>query len=156
MGQFVVPRHRPEFAAETTVLKSERTMPTVLFVDDEQPLLTAIARVLRGEAFNVVTTTSPGHALRMIATEKIDVVVSDEQMPEMSGAALLEQVHKRHPEIVKIMLTGGATLAVSTRIIGKGHLYRFLSKPIDNVELRRILRQALHLRESLSLRPQAR
>ena len=131
-------------------------MPTVLFVDDEQPLLTAISRVLRGEAFNVVTTTSPSHALRMVATEKIDVVVSDEGMSEMSGAALLEQVHKRYPEIVGIMLTGGASLSASTHIIGNGHLYRFLSKPIDNGELRRVLRQALHLRESLSHRLQAR
>ena len=131
-------------------------MPTVLFVDDELPLLTALGRVLRGEAFDVLATTSPSEALKMLASQKIDVVVSDERMPEMSGATLLAQVHKRHPDIVKIMLTGGASLMASTHIIGNGHLYRFLSKPVDNDELRRVLRQALHMRESLSQRAQAR
>ncbi|MEO7112754.1 MAG: response regulator [Polyangiaceae bacterium] len=124
-------------------------MPTVLFVDDELPLLTAIARVLRTEPFAVITTTSAQDALHIVATQSIDVVVSDERMPEISGAALLEQIHKAKPEIICIMMTGEASLSVTSRIIENGHLYRFLSKPVENDELRRILRQALRMRESL-------
>lgn len=131
-------------------------MPTVLFVDDELPLLTAITRVLRGEPYTVLTTTSGKEALGIVSSQKIDVVVSDERMPEISGAALLEQIHAKDPNIVCIMLTGEASLSITSRIIEKGHLYRFLSKPIDNDELRRVLKQALHMRESLSLRPTPR
>ncbi len=128
-------------------------MATVLFVDDELPLLKAIKRVLQSEPFTVLTTTSAKEALHFVATQKIDVVVSDERMPEISGAALLEQIHKRDPDIVCIMLTGEASLSIASKIIENGHLYRFLSKPMDNDELRRVLKQALRMRESLSLRP---
>jgi DNA-binding NtrC family response regulator len=131
-------------------------MATVLFVDDELPLLDAITRVLRGEAFDVITTTSAKEALAIIASRKIDVVVSDERMPEISGAALLEQIHARNPDIVCIMLTGEGSLSIASQIIEHGHLYRFLSKPVANDELRRVLRQAVRLRESLSLRPTPR
>ncbi len=131
-------------------------MPTVLFVDDELQLLKSIARVLRGEPYEVITTTSASEALGIVGTQRIDVVVSDERMPEMSGAALLEKIHARHPDIVCIMLTGEASLTITSKIIENGHLYRFLNKPVDNDELRRVLKQAMHMRESLSLRPTPR
>jgi DNA-binding NtrC family response regulator len=131
-------------------------MPTVLFVDDETPLLAAITRVLRGEPYDIITTTSGKQALAIVASQKIDVIVSDERMPEISGAALLEQIHARDPGIVCIMLTGEASLSIASQIIENGHLYRFLNKPVDNEELRRVLKQALHMRESLSLRPTPR
>jgi DNA-binding NtrC family response regulator len=131
-------------------------MPTVLFVDDELPLLTAISRVLRNEPFSVLTASSADEALTLVASQPIDVVVSDEGMPGISGATLLEQIHERNPDIVCIMLTGGASLAVASRIIENGHLYRFLSKPVDNEELRRVLKQALRMHESFSHRPPMR
>jgi DNA-binding NtrC family response regulator len=128
-------------------------MTTVLFVDDELPLLTAIKRVLRSEPFTVLTTTSAKEALQLVATQKVDVVVSDERMPEISGAALLEKIHEHDPDIVCIMLTGEPSLSIASQIIENGHLYRFLSKPVGNDELRRVLKQALRMRESLTRRP---
>jgi DNA-binding NtrC family response regulator len=154
-------RHFPEALAlknsgDLPFSRGRPKMPTVLFVDDELPLLTAMARVLRSEPFTVLTATSADEALALVASRPIDVVVSDERMPGVSGATLLAQIHDRNPDIVCIMLTGGASLAVASRIIEDGHLYRFLSKPVDNEELRRVLKQALRMHESFSHRSPAR
>jgi len=121
-------------------------MPKVLFLDDEQPLLTAIGRVLRAEPYEVITTTSPERALEIVA-EGVDVVVTDERMPRMNGGDFLEMVRRAAPDVIRIMLTGETSLAVTSRLIENGGLYRFLGKPVDNDELRRVLLQALHHRE---------
>ncbi|MEO8877690.1 MAG: response regulator [Polyangiaceae bacterium] len=127
-------------------------MPKVLFLDDEPALLMAIARVLRNEPYEVVTTTSWEDAMRAINKGDIDVVVSDERMPSMSGGEFLMRVRKAMPKVIRIMLTGESSLAVAAHIIEKGALYQFLSKPTDNAELRRIIAQGLRLRDSERLR----
>ena len=116
--------------------------PAVLFVDDEPAVLEGFRDAFRREEFEVVTAESAFSALEILAARHIDVVVSDECMPQLSGAEFLARVRKRHPDVVRIMLTGEASLSAATKAINDG-LYRFLTKPIDPTELGRVVRDAL-------------
>jgi DNA-binding NtrC family response regulator len=127
----------------------------VLFVDDEPAVLEGFRDAFRREAFEVVTAESALTALEILAARRIDVVVSDECMPQLSGADFLALVRKRHPDVVRIMLTGQASLNAATRAINDG-LYRFLSKPIEQNELCRVLRDALRSKSTAEQRARLR
>jgi two-component system probable response regulator PhcQ len=121
------------------------THALVLFVDDEPAILEGFRDGFRREAYEVVTATSAASALELLAARKVDVVVSDECMPRISGSEFLTLVRERHPQVVRIMLTGEASLSAATRAINDG-LYRFLSKPVELDELRRVVRDALKIK----------
>jgi DNA-binding NtrC family response regulator len=129
--------------------------PAVLFVDDEPAVLEGFRDAFRREAFEVVTAPSALTALEILAARRIDVVVSDECMPQLSGADFLAMVRKRHPDVVRIMLTGEASLSAATTAINDG-LYRFLSKPIEPTELARVVRDALRIRGTTEERARLR
>jgi DNA-binding NtrC family response regulator len=121
-----------------------RSQKKILFVDDEPRVLRGYRDLLHKEPYELLAAGSAAQALEILAKERIHVVVSDERMPSMSGSELLERIHRSYPDIVRIMLTGQASLHVSVQAINDG-LYRFLSKPIAAEELRRVLRAALHV-----------
>jgi two-component system, probable response regulator PhcQ len=123
--------------------------PRVLLVDDDPNVTQALLRTLRREAYLVDTANSPGQALGLLAENVYDVVVSDEQMPGMSGAMLLARIRQEHPETVRIILTGHANLEVALRAINDGHVYRFLTKPCAGEDLAVAIRQALQHRRLL-------
>ena len=120
---------------------------TVLFVDDERDLVDALRNALRKEPYRIVTANSGQEALEILAREEISIVVSDEQMPQMSGSELLSIVRERHPSTVRMILTGQASLGAAVRAINGGEVFRFLSKPCPPVELGQTIRQALQLQE---------
>jgi DNA-binding NtrC family response regulator len=120
--------------------------PTVLFVDDETPILEGLASALRKEPYCVFTAASAAEGTEILRGRHIDIVVSDEQMPGVSGAEFLNWVRRRHPATVRIMLTGGANLESNMRVINEVQLYRFLSKPVSTEDLKRTLRQALQMK----------
>jgi two-component system, probable response regulator PhcQ len=119
----------------------------ILLVDDEPILLEAAKRALRGERLEVVTAASGREALGLLERVAVDVVVSDENMPGMSGTEFLRTVRERHPEVVRIMLTGQATLDLAIRLINEGEVYRLLQKPCGPVELVSTIRNAIQYRE---------
>ena len=116
---------------------------TVLFVDDDSSLTAAVQRTLRHESYRVLTCLSGEAALEIIAHESIDILVSDEQMPGMGGLELLTTVHRLHPSIVNIMLSGNASIGTVVRALSQGQIFRFLIKPCTSEELVQTLRQAL-------------
>jgi putative nucleotidyltransferase with HDIG domain len=117
--------------------------PGVLFVDDEVNILKALARLFRGEPVRVFTASSAPEALALIRAESIQVVVSDQRMPGTSGVKLLSQVRERNPEIVRILLTGHTEIEVAIEAINHGNIFRLLTKPWNDQELRAVIRQAL-------------
>lgn len=117
--------------------------PTILFVDDDANLLGGLLRTVRNERYQAVTATSGEQALALLASETVDVVVSDDQMPGMSGLELLTTVHQQHPEIVNVMLSGLASIGTVVRALNQGQIFRFLIKPCGPDELRANIRQAL-------------
>ncbi len=114
----------------------------VLFVDDEAQILKALRRVMRREDAEVRTAGSGAEALEVLERTPCQVVVSDQRMPEMSGVDLLAAVRERHPDIVRMMLTGFTEMDVAVEAINRGEIYRLITKPWNDDELRAILRQA--------------
>jgi len=121
--------------------------PKVLFVDDDPDVLEGLKRALIREPYEILTASSAVDAYGILDMEKIDVVVSDEQMPNISGTVFLTTVRKNYPEIIRIILTGQATLETAIQAINKGEVYRFLIKPCNNIEIAVTILQALRQRD---------
>lgn len=111
--------------------------PLVVCVDDDESMLSTVARCLRREQFDVRATLSAAEALGWIAKDDVAVLVSDYDMPEMTGAQLAGHARRVRPETVRILLTGQRSLETAIDGINQGEIFRFLNKPFDNEQLRR-------------------
>ncbi len=113
----------------------------ILFVDDEERILTALRSVFRAN-YHVFTATNGPQALEFVKKFQPHVVVSDQRMPEMTGVELLRQVKEAAPNTVRLLLTGYSDLASIVGSVNEGEVFRFVSKPWDNQEIQDTLRQA--------------
>lgn len=114
----------------------------VLFVDDEVNILRALQRLLRTEPVRVLTASRADEALRLLEHQTVQVVVSDQRMPDASGVDLLAQIRERHPEVVRLLLTGFTDMNVAVDAVNRGQIHRLVTKPWNDDELRASLRQA--------------
>jgi DNA-binding NtrC family response regulator len=110
--------------------------PIIVCVDDDEAMLATVMRCLRKSELDLRSTMSASDALAMIASQDVAVLVSDYDMPEMTGAQLAGQARRLRPETVRILLTGKRTLETAIDGINQGEVFRFLSKPFDNEQLR--------------------
>ncbi|MEE3332172.1 MAG: HD domain-containing phosphohydrolase [Myxococcota bacterium] len=115
---------------------------TVLFVDDEVNILKALRRLLRNEPINVLTASRPGEAIDLLAREDVQVLVTDQRMPDMSGVDMLSTIRERNPDIVRMMLTGYTEMKIAVEAINRGEIFRLITKPWNDDELKATLRQA--------------
>jgi HD-like signal output (HDOD) protein/ActR/RegA family two-component response regulator len=117
-------------------------MRRVLFVDDDQYVLDGLRDLLRGERaeWDMVFALGGRAALRELETGPFDVVVSDMRMPEIDGASLLRAVQERHPETVRIVLSGQTDIEGALQAVPVAH--QFLAKPCDRDELRGAIARA--------------
>ncbi|MBA4741590.1 MAG: response regulator [Azoarcus sp.] len=118
----------------------------VLFVDDETNILHALRRLFRGSGHRVLLAENAEIAFEYLEDEPVDLVVSDMRMPGMDGAAFLEKVRERWPDVVRILLTGFSDVALTIQAINRGEIYRYVSKPWDDNDLRLIVRHAIETR----------
>ncbi|MGM0701326.1 MAG: HD domain-containing phosphohydrolase [Pseudomonadota bacterium] len=116
---------------------------TLLLVDDEPNVLTALRRELRQEGYRLLTAEDGEAALTHLATEPVDAVISDALMPGMDGIELLGRIQHEYPDCLRLLLTGKADLNAAVRAINEGHVYRYIAKPWDATELRQTLQLAL-------------
>ena len=114
--------------------------PTVLFVDDEARILSALQRSLRREGYRILTAQTPAAALRLVDEEPVDVIVSDQKMPGMSGLALLAEVVRRRPSARRLLITGWPEEIPPEQVEALG-IRAVLPKPWDERELKAILRK---------------
>jgi len=119
----------------------------VLLVDDDANVTAGIARLLDSEPFEILCAHSAKEGLEILAHTDIDVVVSDEQMPVMSGSVFIAEVHKRYPHTIRMILTGQASIEAAIRAINEGEVYRFFTKPCNAADLGVSIRQALQHRK---------
>lgn len=119
----------------------------VLFVDDEPNVTAGIRRNLKGQPYDVFCAESANEAMNFLARQEVDVVVSDERMPEMSGADFLTEVREKYPSSVRIMLSGQADLEAVVKAVNEGEIFRFLFKPCRIEELVSTIDQAVKLKE---------
>lgn len=120
---------------------------TLLFVDDEANILSSLRRLFRPLGYRIFTAGSGAQGLEIMEREAIDLVVSDMRMPEMNGAQFLEQVNKRWPETVRMLLTGYAEIGATIDAINKGHIYRYISKPWEDNDIVLAVRHALRQKQ---------
>jgi two-component system, probable response regulator PhcQ len=123
---------------------------TVLLVDDEPNVTEALKRALRREPYEILTAASGSAGQTILESQHVDVVISDEQMPGMSGSEFLSLVRKKYPRTIRMILSGQASLEAAVRAINEGEVYRFFLKPCNPTDLIFTIQQALehkHLQE---------
>lgn len=116
---------------------------SILIVDDDPNVLTALKRSLMDEPFIVYTAGGGGEGLEILKNNRIKLVISDEKMPGMSGSEFLTAVKKIFPETIRMILTGHASIEAAMNAVNSGEIYRFFSKPWNDVELKLSIRAAI-------------
>lgn len=112
------------------------TERTLLLVDDEQNIVSALTRLFRRDGYRILTANSGKEGLEKLAQHEVGVILSDQRMPEMNGSEFLSRVKELHPDTVRIMLSGYTDLNSVTDAINRGAIYRFLTKPWEDDLLR--------------------
>lgn len=122
----------------------------VVCVDDDDAMLAAVGRCLRREpSLDVRTSMNAHEVLGWIAADPVAVLVSDYEMPEMTGAQLAGQAKRIRPETVRILLTGKRTLETAIDGINQGEVFRFLNKPFEDKVLRQTVLDAVQRNSEL-------
>lgn len=118
-------------------MTTENNYPrNLLLVDDEPNILSALKRTLRKNGYTIFTAASGIEGLDLLANQDIGVIISDQRMPQMTGVDFLRKVKMLHPKTVRIVLSGYAEIETVTSAINEGAIYKFLSKPWDDEQLR--------------------
>ncbi|WP_352283281.1 EAL domain-containing protein [Pseudoalteromonas sp. Q18-MNA-CIBAN-0097] len=126
-------------------LETDARLPSLLLVDDEENILHSLKRVLRKEPFNIFTCNSAAEAFNLLALHNIQVIVSDQRMPEMSGTDFLKKVKEMYPDTIRMVLSGYTDLRSVTDAINKGAIYKFLTKPWHDEELKKEILSAFRM-----------
>lgn len=109
---------------------------TLLLVDDEENILHSLKRLLRKEPYQLLTCNSAAEAFELLALHQVQVILSDQRMPEMNGTEFLSKVKEMYPDTVRIVLSGYTDLRSVTDAINHGAIYKFLTKPWKDEELK--------------------
>lgn len=120
---------------------------SVVCVDDDPAVLTVVARALQD--YDVRTTEHASQALAWVGQDDVAVIVSDYEMPDMTGAELLGRAKHVSPETVRILLTGKRELETAVDGINQGEIFRFLSKPFNHHALRAAVAEAVERHDAL-------
>ncbi len=116
---------------------------TLLLVDDEENILRALTRVLRRDGYQILRASGGNEGLKLLADHpEVGVILSDQRMPEMTGIDFLSQVRERHPDTVRMILSGYTDLKTVTDAINEGAVYKFLTKPWEDELLRANVEEA--------------
>ena len=118
------------------------TRHTLLLVDDEEGVLSALKRLFRRDGYRILTASSGNEALRVLAEEDVQVIISDQRMSGMSGAELLGHITDLYPDTIRIMLTGYTQLDAVIDSVNRGAIWKFLTKPWEDTSLREQVRDA--------------
>ncbi len=128
--------------------KSVASPGTLLIVDDEPNVLSALRRLFRPHGYQILLAESGKKALEILSESNVDLVISDMRMPGMDGAEFLSQAARRWPDMIRILLTGQADLDATIRVVNEGHISRYVSKPWDDEELVTTVQRGLEQRYS--------
>lgn len=118
--------------------------PTVLFVDDEERILRSLKMLFRTH-YDVLTAGSGAEALELLKLHPVQVIVSDQRMPGMLGAELLTCVKDRHPDTLRLLLTGYSDLTATIDSINEAEVFRYVQKPWHADDIRRTLAEAVEI-----------
>ena len=127
---------------------AESGRKTLLIVDDEPGVLSALKRVLRRDGYEILAVGSAREGFDVLATHEVQVIISDQRMPEMNGSEFLSRVRELYPDTIRIVLSGYTDLDTIVAAVNHGAIYRFLTKPWDDDLLREHIREAFRHQET--------
>lgn len=116
---------------------------TVLCVDDERQILSSLKRLFRREPFNLLTTTNCADGLELLEKNEVHLVISDQRMPQMSGIEFLSKVKEKHPDTIRIVLSGYTEVDTIRDAINRGNIYKFILKPWNDDDLKNEISKCL-------------
>jgi CheY-like chemotaxis protein len=122
---------------------------TLLLVDDEPNILASLKRLLRRDGYHILTANSGAEGLELLKSNHVDVIVSDQRMPQMMGTEFLKQVKQTYPDTVRLVLSGYTDLQSITDAINEGAIYKFLTKPWEDEQLLRTIKEAFIYKEAM-------
>src|SRR5450830_1237056 len=126
---------------------AQKQQRTLLLVDDEPNIVSALKRLLRRDDYRILTAHSGQEGLDVLAANGVDVIVSDQRMPGMIGADFLRAAKGLYPDTIRIMLSGYTELQSVTDAVNEGAIFKFLTKPWDDEQLRSHIAEAFRLKE---------
>jgi PAS domain S-box-containing protein/diguanylate cyclase (GGDEF)-like protein len=129
------------------LLQRRARQRTLLLVDDEENILAALKRLLRRDGYHVVTASNGPQGLQRLAEHEVDVILSDQRMPGMTGVEFLRRAKELYPDTVRMVLSGYTELTSITDAINEGAIYKFLTKPWDDERLRVHIEEAFKHKE---------
>ncbi|HEX7641649.1 MAG TPA: EAL domain-containing protein [Burkholderiaceae bacterium] len=127
--------------------RSRTRRQTVLTVDPDPHVGTALARVLRSEGYEILHARTPEEAFDMLALHEIGVIIADERLGTMNGIEFFRRVKDIHPQAMRIMLSGFIVAEALVDAVNRGEIFRFHGKPWDDQSLRDDVREAFHRRQ---------
>jgi diguanylate cyclase (GGDEF)-like protein len=130
------------------ILVPRENQQTLLLVDDEENVLRALSRALRRDGYEILTANSAREAFELLARNEVQVIISDQRMPELSGTEFLSRVKEMYPQTVRMVLSGYTDITAVTEAINRGAIYKFLTKPWNDAELRMQIRDAFSVWQS--------
>jgi response regulator RpfG family c-di-GMP phosphodiesterase len=113
----------------------------VLYVDDEENNLISFKATFRLK-YKILTAISGDEAFKLLAQNKVEIIITDQRMPGMTGVAFLEKVLLQYPDPMRILLTGFTDMAAVVDAINKGKIFHYLTKPWDEAELDMTIKRA--------------
>ncbi|MEQ9232110.1 MAG: response regulator, partial [Cyclobacteriaceae bacterium] len=122
----------------------EKAKYEVLYVDDEEVNLRGFKANFR-KFFKVHTSTSPAEAIEILKDNEIQVIITDQRMPEMTGTEFLEKILPDYPDVIKIILTGFTDIAAIQDGINRCGIYKYITKPWDFDEMKATLDKAFQI-----------
>src|SRR5476649_1881418 len=114
---------------------------TILYVDDEENNLFSFKATFRIK-YQVLTAISGEEALKILDTKPVNVIITDQRMPEMTGVEFLEKVLEKYPDPMRILLTGYADMGAVVDAVNKGKIFHYLAKPWNEEELDMTIKRA--------------
>lgn len=120
----------------------ERAERCLLILDDEENIRRSLSRLLRRDGYKVLSAATASEAFELLAMHPVQVVLSDQRMPDLSGTEFLSRVKDMYPDTIRMVLSGYTDLSTVTEAINKGAIYKFLTKPWDDEELRAQVQEA--------------
>lgn len=131
---------------ERFLVHSKKTR-TLLLVDDEENIISSLRRLLRRDGYTIVTASSGEEGLRRLAEHEVDVIVSDQRMPGMTGVDFLHRAKDLYPQTIRMVLSGYTELQSIIDAVNEGAIYKFLTKPWDDARLRGHVAEAFRQKE---------
>ena len=120
---------------------------TILIVDDEEKIVKSLTRILIDDGYTILGALSGEEGLSKLKNHEVELVISDQKMPGMSGLEFLKKVQLDYPHILTIMLTAHGDLETAMEAINEAGVYKFILKPWNEADLRLTIKRALELRE---------